>query len=105
MKIFPKLVKPGDNNPALCYEFNHQGQNYIIRFAGKPLLLLEVIYKSKWGNRFFKTYNALKNKEPIDQKAKLIMKESIDETNRILGYFVSITDSKNKSPLVIYTSN
>lgn len=105
MKIFPKMNKPDDKNPSLSYDFHYQWTNFTIRFAGNPILLLEVIYKEKWGERFNATYKAFKEGKALEYRNKTILIEAIKETNKILEYFVVVNEKKGLSPFVIYTSN
>lgn len=86
---------------TIKFVFNHNNTHYTIRFAWKPLYILEQLYINMWWEDFQLVYDMLKEQpHNVSDKDKDIMKKAIDMTNTFLNCLYNI-----ESPLVVYASD
>ena len=92
-KIYPKVK----TNDWLKFTFKYKGEQFTIRFAGKPLYLLERLYEKAWGKDFEVNYTRAKAwKEIPDEEYKALYSATI-MCESILSVFADI-----ERPLVVY---
>lgn len=85
------------------FTFKDNENEYAIRLAGNPILLLEHYYNLKWGTDFMKTYNAIKNWETTKVTKKNL--KALTESKIFCAQFIDtikLISQSNKSTFVIY---
>lgn len=95
-KIYPKLST--DDN-GIKYFFDHNNTHYTIRFAGKPMIILEYLYIQKWWEDFVNEYENAKN--GILWEHTTLLRQCIKETQNFIDMLQLINNNK-LSPFVIY---
>jgi len=77
-KIYPKMTK---DQWGMKFFFNDNGRHYTLRFAGRPLLILEKAFYVLWWKDFDKVYNQrdFSNEEDLE-----ILKETIATVEEML---------------------
>ena len=92
-KLYPKVK----TNDWLKFTFKHNWEQFTIRFAGKPLYLLERLYEKAWWKDFEVIYNKAKNGEQIWDEEYVALNSAIIMCETILSVFADI-----ERPLVVY---
>lgn len=96
-------TKTSRDNWGPLFMFWDVDNNYIIRLAWNPILLLEYYYKLKWWTNFMSTYNDVKEtngKNSDKENLKILIKAKI-----FCEEFIQVTwllETWNKSMFVIY---
>lgn len=99
-KFYPEFIKEWD---GIRFHFNSEKKHYTLRFAGRPLLLLEYYYKKRGGKDFEATYLLAKSGKIHTPEVKLL----IESANAVSELFEIITDiqENGKSTFVLYVND
>lgn len=89
----------GEDSGGIFFHFNSENNHYTIRFAWKPLLYLEYLYKKRGGENFEEEYKKLINKT----SRNLLLRQSVKDTIEMFEVIKDI-NTNNKSFLVIYSN-
>lgn len=95
MKIIPEKWVDSSIN----FKFKYKNCRFTIRFAGRPLILLEQLYIDKWWEDFKRVYELAKtNPEALTSKEMKAFKYAYDTTKTVLNAL----NNAELSPLVVY---
>ncbi len=87
---------------------NHENKHYTIRFAGRPMLILEHFYVKTGGSReeFMEVYNLARERKDVSgyPGAKERLKEAAEMADVVVSALKDVALS-GKSPIVMYVSD
>lgn len=99
-KIYPKVK----TEKWLAFLFKDWNKSYLIKFAWKPMLLIQQIYEDMGWEDFMENYKLAKAGKLEDENVKSTLQWAIDAAKLICNFFKHIWD-KGKSPFVVYVSD
>jgi len=83
-KIYPKMAK---DQWGMKFFFNDNDRHYTLRFAGRPLLILEKTFYVLWGKDFGKVYN---QRNFTNMEDVTVLKEAITVVEQMLTIIESV---------------
>lgn len=95
MKIYPKTLV---DKSWIKFVFDSKYTHYTIRFAWKPLTIIEQLYIELGWENFFENYKALKNRKKIDESNKAKLEVAMKMVNTLLHAM----NNSDAAPLVVY---
>lgn len=87
---------------TIKFVFDYWPNHYTIRFAWRPLYLLEQLYIKRWGEDFAVVYElARNNPDELTAEQKQLLGQCIKDTS----LFLECLQSSPQSPIVVYVTD
>lgn len=94
-----KIIPEKSIDSSINFKFKYKNCRFTIRFAGRPLILLEQLYIDAWGKDFQRVYELAKTTpDKLTPKEMKAFKYAYNTTKAVLNAL----NNSVLSPLVIY---